>query len=248
MPYIDENVFNDQMRSLLVARGGYTSEKKKEEIKRYWYIEFRDCDERAFIRVMEQLKFEGKSGEGFPGFRDFRERYNILIRPMDRLEGREYCGFCRVGRVFYRDTHPDTGEVHDYVADCAQCTPKERGEFAKVNPRELHKDRTGQLRTVKALARDRKKIEIKRPPWIYAKFPKLKDEKVYFQGLKAADDPDVELVYQVPVQKPSNGLEKSLRGDEISKAIFGKSDPKTEARREASLQNAKEEEFGNVPY
>jgi len=179
--YIDETVFNDQMRGLLVARGGYTSEKKKEEIKRYWYLEFRDCDEQGFIQVMDKLKFAGKSGDGFPSFRDFREEYNILIKPIDRLKGREYCGLCDIGRVFYRDVHVKTGEVHDYLADCSRCVSKNDGDALKINPRDLHKDRVGQLRTARALIEDRKKIEIERPQWLFQRHPKFKDEKVYFQ-------------------------------------------------------------------
>jgi len=239
MPRIDESVFNDQMRGLLVARGGYTSEKKKEEIKRYWYLEFRDCDEQAFIQVMGKLKFGGKSGEGFPSFRDFRDEYKILIKPQDRDMSRGYCGLCNFGRVFYRGLHQKTGEVHDYVADCAQCT---ENSDSKVNPRELHKDRIGQLRTFGALQIDRIPQEVKRPEWIFAKFPKLKAEKVYFLGLSAINDPDMEITYQIPAQKPSNGKE-------IAEKLFGKSDAKTEVKREISLeQDRKEEEFPNVPY
>lgn len=239
--WISEEVFNDQMRGLLVARGGYTSEKKKEEIKRYWYLQFRDCDERAFIQVMGKLKFAGKSGDGFPSFRDFREEYNQIIKPQDRLKGREYCGLCNMGRVFYRDVHQKTGEVFDYVADCARCTPKDQGELTKVNPHSLHKDRLGYYRTFKALAIDRQKIEIKRPEWVFAKFPKLKDEKVYFQGLNPINDPDVEINFVEP-DLPGNGKD-------LARAMFGKPDPKEEKKRRESLnRDREEEEFGNVPY
>ena len=240
--YISEEIFSDQMRGLMVARGGYTSEKKKEEIKRYWYLEFRDCNEQAFIQVMGKLKFGRKSGDGFPSFRDFRDEYNLLVKPEDRIKDRGYCGLCKLGRVFYRGLHQKTGEVYDYVADCAQCVEDKGQDIGRVNPKELHKDRIGQLRTYGALQIDRIPQEIKRPEWAYVKFPKLRDEKVYFQGLRPQDDPDIELTYQVPEQKPSNGLE-------ISKALFGESDPKTEAKREISLErDRKAEEFPNVPY
>lgn len=200
MSYIDETVFDDQMRGLLVARGGYTSEKKKEEIKRFWYIEFRDCDEHAFVQVIGRLKFAGKSGDGFPSFRDFREEYNLIIKPEDRLKGRQFCGMCHKGVIFYRDLHPESGEVHDYVADCSRCKEKSHGDLIKVNPHKLHKDRLGQYRTFEALDQDRKKLEVKRPAWLFERHPKLKDEKVYFQGLNAINDPDVEFSQIVPVE------------------------------------------------
>jgi len=197
MPYIDETVFNDQMRGLLVARGGYSSEKKKEEIKRYWYLEFRDSDERAFIQVMGKLKFAGKSGDGFPSFRDFRDEYNILIKPMDRVKGREYCGLCLNGRVFYRGLHQNTGEVLDYVSDCAQCT---ENSDSKVNPRELHKDRIGQYRTFGALQIDRIAQEIKWPAFVIKAMRERNRGKEpqtqYFIGLRPQDDPDIEVTFQ----------------------------------------------------
>lgn len=238
---IEAAQFERQFNKLCAAFGTTKPEKTKD----LWFGEFEGCDYFTFCQAIKNLQ----RGERFPNWGTVWDTYKPILPDNLRKKESRGCNDCKNGRVFYRDAHPDTGEVHDYVADCAQCTSKDRGEFAKVNPRDLHKDRIGRLRTVKALAQDRKKIEIKRPEWIYAKFPKLKDEKVYFQGLDPQDDPDVELVYQVPVQNVSNGKEKSLRTAEIAKALFGVSDPKTEARRETSLkQNAKEQEFGNVPY
>ncbi len=237
---INEEVFNDQMRGLLVARGGYTSEKKKEEIKRYWYIEFRDCDERAFIEVMGKLKFAGKSGDGFPSFRDFKEGYNAIIKPEDRLKGRPSCGACNDGKVFYRGVHRD--EVRDLVKWCQLCRKDVKGDLGCIDPRQLHKDRIGQLRTLGALAEDRKKLEIQRPSWLFHKHPKLKDKKVYFQGLHPQNDPDIEFKFELPPPTPVNGKQ-------LARAIYGAPNPKKEAKREISLKkDAKEEEFPGVPY
>lgn len=243
--WISEEIFNDQMRGLLVARGGYTSEKKKEEIKRYWYLQFRDCDEQAFIQVMGKLKFSGKSGDGFPSFRDFREEYNQLIKPQDRLKGREYCGLCNMGRVFYRDLHKKTGEVFDYVADCARCTPKDQGELTKINPHKLHKDRLGGYRTFEALAIDRVPQEIHWPQFLNQRWKEKNHgkemEKQYFTGLHPINNPDMELEF-VRSQSPADGKE-------IAQRLFGKSDPKAEVQREISLKKDRiGEEFGNVPY
>jgi len=227
--------FEKQFNQLCAAFGTTKPEKTKD----LWFGEFEGCDYFTFCRAIKNLQ----RGERFPNWGTVWDTYKPILPDNLRKKESRGCNDCKNGRVFYRDAHPDTGEVHDYVADCAQCTSKDRGEFAKVNPRDLHKDRIGRLRTVKALARDREKIEIKRPPWIYAKFPKLKDEKVYFQGLHPQDDPDVEfkLIESAP-PAPANGKE-------IARALFGASDQKTEARREVNLkQNAKEEEFGNVPY
>lgn len=238
--FIDENVFNDQMRGLLVARGGYTSEKKKEEIKRYWYLEFRNCDERGFIVAMGRLKFAGTSGDGFPSFKDFREEYNQIIKPEDRLKGREYCGLCREGRVFYRAVHEKTGEVLDYVADCARCHAKDRGEFTKVNPHSLHKDRAGRLRTFEALAIDRVPQEVKWPPFVRILMEKKERRPEYFTGLHPIDDPDFEYEFKAP---PMND------GKDIAQALLRGESPKKAAKREMSLKkDRKQEEFGNVPY
>ena len=148
MPYIAEDVFNDQMRGLMVARGNYLSAKDKEEKKRYWFLEFRACDERAFIRTMEQLKY----GEGsFPSYAEFKDQYNIIMPPSERLAGREYCGFCVKGTVLFRDLNSE-GEVRDMAAGCSKCSPK---RDSRVNPHNLHKDRVGILRTFEALKVDR---------------------------------------------------------------------------------------------
>jgi len=149
--YIDESIFNEQMRGLMVARGGYTSEKKKEEIKRYWYLEFRSSDERAFIQVVGQLKFAGKSGDGFPSFRDFRELYNVVMPQTERLKGRVFCGLCAEGTVIFRGLNK-AGEVHDMAAGCSRCSPN---RDTQINPHNLFKDRLGYLRTADALAKDR---------------------------------------------------------------------------------------------
>lgn len=176
--YIDETIFNEQMRALFVARGRYESEKKKDEIKRYWYLEFRDCDERAFIRVMGELKFAGDGG--FPSFADFRERYNIIMPPSLRDEGREYCGKCTQGRVFYRDVHKESGNVYDYVANCRTCTRKLISDHIYINPHNLHKDRLGYLRTPEAMEKDRETGD-----------------------LRPVNDPDIELKFINPVPEVS---------------------------------------------
>jgi len=220
--FIDEEVFNDQMRGLLVARGGYTSEKKREEIKRYWYLEFRNCDEPAFIQVMGKLKFGGKSGEGFPSFRDFREQYNILIKPEDRLKNREFCGLCHNGTVIFRDLYQKTGEVHDYAANCSKCAPGRSDNCADLNPHDLHKDRLGYLRTFEALKVDRET-----------------------GGLRPEHDPDLEITINLvpPV------IDTKSNGKEIAQAIFGKNDPKTEEQREKSLkQEKRRSEFPEIPF
>jgi hypothetical protein len=191
--FISEDIFNDQMRALMVARGRYESEKKKDEIKRYWYLEFRDCDEQAFIRVMQELKFAGDGG--FPSFADFRDRYKIIMPHSLRDEGREYCGLCHKGIVIFRGYVEESGEVRDMAAGCSRCSPK---RAIQINPHKLHKDRLGYLRTAEALIQDRKKIEIKLPEWIFQRHPKLKEEKVYFQGLNPINDPDIELEFIKP--------------------------------------------------
>lgn len=146
--YISEDVFNDQMRGLMVARGNFLSAKDKEEKKRYWFLEFRDCDERAFIRTMEQLKF----GDGsFPSFAEFRDRYNIVMPHSKREEGREYCGNCVNGTVIYRGCN-EAGEVHDMAAGCNQCSPN---RDVQVNAHQLIKDKLGYLRTPEAVIKDR---------------------------------------------------------------------------------------------
>jgi len=190
--YIAEDIFNDQMRGLMVARGNYISAKDKDEKKRYWYLEFRACDERAFIRTMEQLKF---GDGGFPSYSEFRDLYNIIMPPSERLAGREYCGSCHEGTVIYRGYVEEIGEVRDMAAGCSRCSPK---RDSQINPGELYKDRQGRLRTARALEEDRKVIEVKRPPWLFQRHPKLKDEKVYFQGLPPEDDPDIELKFINP--------------------------------------------------
>lgn len=198
LPYISEDIFNDQMRGLMVARGRYESEKKKDEIKRYWYLEFRDCDERAFIRVMGELKFAGDGG--FPSFADFRVRYNIIMPPSLRDEGREYCGKCNEGRVFYRDVHKESEEVYDYVANCRTCTRKLISDHIYINPHKLHKDKLGRLRTFEALVVDRIPQEIKWPPFLKEQLRKFNKniEVQYFIGLHPEDDPEVEMKFIKP--------------------------------------------------
>ena len=187
---IDEDVFNEQMRGLMVARGNYLSAKDKDEKKRYWYLEFRDCDEQAFIRTMGKLKF----GEGsFPSYAEFQGQYNIVMPPGERLAGREYCGLCVGGAVFYRDLNIN-GEVHDMSAGCSRCSPKRESQ---VNPHKLHKDKVGVLRTFEALKVDRIPQEIKWPPFLKEKFLKFnkKIEPQYFLGLLPEDDPDVKMEF-----------------------------------------------------
>ncbi len=146
--YINEGIFNEHMRALMVARGNYLSHKDKEEKKRYWYLEFRDCDERAFILTMEQLKF---GDGGFPTFAEFRDRYNVLMPHSKREAGREYCGLCTNGTVLYRGV-TKAGAVLDMAAGCSACSPN---RDIQINPHNLFRDRLGYLRTVEALAKDR---------------------------------------------------------------------------------------------
>lgn len=209
MPYIDEEVFSEQMRGLLVARGGYTSEKKKEELKRYWYLEFRSCDERAFIRVMQDLKFGGDGG--FPTFRDFRDLYRVIM-PESLVEtSREYCGLCTGGRVFFRDINKSSGDVQDYVGSCARCASGRYKEMAEVNPHNLHKDRLGYFRTFEALKVDRET-----------------------GGLHPQNDPDIEINLQPIEPEPP----KLANGKDIARAMFGAPDPKEEKIREESKKRA----------
>lgn len=250
---LDENVFDEQMRGLLVARGGFLTEKRKEEILRYWYIEFGECDERAFIQTVGKLKFGGGSGndsKGFPTFRDFRDLYNQIHKPLMAECIRGYCGFCNEGRVAFRGVNKKTNEVQEYIAGCSKCTaPNERGKFQMIgNPQNLHKDKIGQYRTLEALAIDRVPQEIKWPHFLEQRWkeknPGKERKKEYFTGLHPMNDPDVEFVQMVPVQ------EKPKDGAGIARAVFGKSDPKNEEKRQKSLKRDRDEEegFPRVPY
>jgi len=197
---IDESVFDDQMRGLLVARGSYTSEKKKEEIKRFWYLEFRDSDEKAFIETMGKLKFGGGSdsdSKGFPTFRDFRDVYNSVMPVSQRLKGRKFCGYCVSGVVYFRDVHKPSGEVRDFAAYCEPCTTHKRTEdTTKVNPHKLHKDRLGHLRTFEAREMDLVPQEIKWPRFLIERVKGRNKgkapEKKYFLGLSKDDDAPLE--------------------------------------------------------
>lgn len=152
--YIAEDIFNDQMRGLMVARGNYLSAKDKDEKKRYWYLEFRDCDERAFIATMEQMKF---GHGGFPTFAEFRTRYNVLMPHSAREAAREYCGKCVNGTVIFRGVVHETKQVRDMAAGCTRCSPN---RDIQINPHELFKDRLGYLRTAEAMERDRESGEL----------------------------------------------------------------------------------------
>ena len=206
MPYIDESVFDDQMRGLLVARGSYTSEKKKEELKRYWYLEFRTCDERAFIRVMEQLKFSGDNG--FPSFRDFKDRYNIIMPAGALGVTREYCGLCREGRIFFRDIDKLNGDVYDYAANCAKCASNSKVNIAQVNPHNLHKDRLGYLRTFEALAIDRETGDLRPeydPDYEFKvqEVPEPADGKQIAKAMFGTPDPKQEKIRDKSIERAS---------------------------------------------
>jgi len=236
MPYIDEPVFDDQMRGLMVARGNYLSAKDKEEKKRYWYLEFRSCDERAFIRVMEQLKFAGDNG--FPSFRDFKDRYNIIMPAGQLGVTREYCGLCVSGTVIFRDVVKESGEVADMAAGCSRCSPN---RDSQINPHNLHKDRGGKLRTFEALAIDRVPQEIKMPEFYKEHWEKKnKDKKMkteYFTGLHPMSDPDYE--YEIKAAPMNNGKD-------IARAMLAGESPKKEKTRDKSIKRAAE--LPEVPY
>jgi len=206
--YINEGIFNDQMRGLMVARGNYLSAKDKEEKKRYWFLEFRNCDERAFIRTIEQLKFSEDSG--FPTFYDFRTLYNSLLPPAERLKGKQFCGLCHQGTVLYRAVHPRSKEVHDTSANCSICAGNRNNDVLNINPNNLIKDKVGVLRTSDAMEMDRVPQENKYPEfykeilknhrrtkWADKQGNKDKGEgtfkKIYFLGLAPEDDPSCEI-------------------------------------------------------
>ena len=137
---IDKRVFDTQIRGLLVSRGAFVSKDRELEIKRFWYEEFKNCHEQAFVKTITQLKFTGDPQQ-FPSFQEFKIIYRI-IRPRSMEPKKKYCGLCDAGNLILWDHDKDIY----LAAECSTCVPDSGQPIGRFDPKTLksmEEDRKG---------------------------------------------------------------------------------------------------------
>ena len=123
---LDKKVFDSQIRGLLVARGNFVSKDKEIEIKRFWYEEFKNCNQAAFVKTITQLKFSGDPDK-FPSFQEFKILYRI-IRPRSLEPVKKFCGKCVNGTLMLWDADKDIYSVA-LCSICVADTGQQTGSF-----------------------------------------------------------------------------------------------------------------------
>lgn len=137
---LDKKLFDAQIRGLLVSRGAFVSKDREGEIKRFWFEEFKNCNEQAFVKTITQLKFTGDPQQ-FPSFQEFKIIYRI-VRPRSLEPKKKYCGLCDSGNLILWNSKQDIY----LAAECSICVPdtgKAIGRFDPKSLKSMEEDRKG---------------------------------------------------------------------------------------------------------
>lgn len=155
---IEAKFFDEQIRSLLVARGKFVGREREADIRRFWYEEFKNLDRAAFQKTIQQLKYLGDPND-FPSYQEFKVIYrNIRPKSSEPDKPPKYCGKCQDGKIYFRD-YNSHGQIAEYVGRC-KCTPPSRSPgLERFDPLTFVKDLDGQFCTPRVQKQEKKPRE-----------------------------------------------------------------------------------------